>query len=396
MSSTKLFKLQFNMTATATSFSLLSTLPDAPPEATRLCNQIEFFSEQINKTTQSVPCPAELLASLSISSTPIPSTTPSNSDKSTQLASSAIESSEQNTLLSSQTSLTVSSSGLASKPAGPVSNSTGPTDKRGLEGGAVAGIAIGMLLAGALIAGVIFFCLLRRQKKQLTLSTSTYPRQHAPYTEWNVGPEKGATVVTVPGRGIDNLLPQPAEDDAITGDLSKIRDNIKNHVRTYYHSERISAGNINENGIRDIAALTGGSAADAAKMLEDPLTRDSALRLIIGSVVLTRCTGERSPSLLPNDVAALSASMPAGSANNGKSAFCRRMTRSDTSTKLNQPCTVNGKLSLEPCCNNGTANRARITDDLRRSQTRSHLWIQSWRHLSKAAPTVVSAARIWT
>ncbi|KAJ4404491.1 hypothetical protein N0V91_005835 [Didymella pomorum] len=178
-----------------------------------------------------------------------------------------------------------------------------------------------MLLAGALIAGVIFFFLLRRQQKRQAMSGAAYSRQHAPYTERSTGPEKGATVVAAPVSGIDDLLPQPAEDDAITGDLSKIRDNIKNHVRTYYHSGPISAADINEVGIRDIAAMTGASAAVLAKALEEPVTRDNALRSIVGSVILTRCTGERSPSLLPSDVAHLSASIPANSGTSPQSAL---------------------------------------------------------------------------
>ncbi|KAJ4375513.1 hypothetical protein N0V86_007045 [Didymella sp. IMI 355093] len=191
-----------------------------------------------------------------------------------------------------------------------------PTGNKRLTGGSVAGVAIGMLLAGALIAGAVFLFLLRRQKRRQAMSAAAYSQQHASYTERNIRPEKGATVVAASVGSIDDLLPQPAEDDAITGDLSKIRDNIRNHVRTYYHSEPISTTNINEAGIRDIAASTGTSAAVIAKALADPLTRDNALRSIVGSVILTRCTGERSPSLLPNDVAALSASIPASNENN--------------------------------------------------------------------------------
>jgi hypothetical protein len=214
-------------------------------------------------------------------------------------------------------------SGVGKNTIVPQPQQSSPGNK-GLAGGAVAGIAIGMLLAGALIAGVIFFFLLRRQQKRQAISGAAYSRQHAPYTERSTGPEKGATVVAAPVSGIDDLLPQPAEDDAITGDLSKIRDNIKNHVRTYYHSGPISAADINEVGIRDIAAMTGASAAVLAKALEEPITRDNALRSIVGSVILTRCTGERSPSLLPSDVAHLSASIPANSGTSRKSSFYRQ------------------------------------------------------------------------
>jgi hypothetical protein len=173
-----------------------------------------------------------------------------------------------------------------------------------------------MLLAGALIAGVLFFFLLRRQKRRQAMSAAAYSRQHPQYNNHNVGPEKGANVVPAGIPSIDELLPQPVEDDAITGDLSKIRDNIKNHVRTYYHSGPISATDLNDAGIRDIAALTGSSAAVIINALSNPSTRDNALRAIVGSVILTRCTGERSPSLLPSELAALSMSIPVNNSNN--------------------------------------------------------------------------------
>jgi hypothetical protein len=190
---------------------------------------------------------------------------------------------------------------------------------KGLAGGAVAGIAIGMLLAGALIAGFIFFFLLRRLKRRHTTPIASSSRGHASHPESNMGMEKGPTAIAAPVGIIDDLLPQPVEDDAITGDLSRIRDNINNHVRTYYHSGPIPATDVNETGIRDIAAATGTSAAVVVKALADPTNRDKALRSIIAAVILTRCTGERSPSLLPNDVAAMSASIPVNNGNNCRS-----------------------------------------------------------------------------
>jgi hypothetical protein len=193
------------------------------------------------------------------------------------------------------------------------------TGSKGLAGGAVAGIAIGMLLAGALIAGFIFLFLLRRQKRRHTTPIASVSRGHASHPESNMGIEKGPTAIAAPVGNIDDLLPQPAEDDAITSDLSRIRDNINNHVRTYYHSEPITATDVNERGIRDIAAAAGTSAAVVVEALADPTNRNKALRSIIASEILTRCTGERSPSLLPNDVAAMSASIPVSNGNNCRS-----------------------------------------------------------------------------
>ncbi|KAF1926301.1 uncharacterized protein M421DRAFT_422991 [Didymella exigua CBS 183.55] len=258
-----------------------STLPpngNSDGNTTQFCNKVQVLENNSTVTTTSVPCPPTGSAD----------GTQTSEANSAQTGSTGVGKSTQRSVSPSKTP-TVS-------PTEAGSNSTIPTGRKGLEAGPVAGVAIGMLFAGALIAGVIFLFLLRRQKKRRATSTTAHSRQHSSYTERN-----------------------PAEDDAITGDLSKIRDNIKNHVRTYYHSGPISATNLNEAAIRDIAALTGTSAALIVKTLADSLTRDNALRLIVGSVILPRCTGERSPSLLPNDVAALAASIPASNENNSQS-----------------------------------------------------------------------------
>ncbi|KAF3004427.1 hypothetical protein E8E13_010399 [Curvularia kusanoi] len=207
-----------------------------------------------------------------------------------------------------------SSSATAAMPTGPAAK-----DSKGLAGGAVAGIAIGMLLAGALITTIVLLLFLRRQRRRNTTPPTSYSRHHAPDATRNTAPEKGVTVTAAPRGTIEDLLPQPVEDGAIINDLSKIRDNIKNYVRTYYHSGPISAGNINEPGLRDLAALTGTSAATVVSVLSNPTTRDHALRLIVGFVILTRCTGERSPSLLPSDVVALSASTLANNGSHSQS-----------------------------------------------------------------------------
>ncbi|UPX13349.1 uncharacterized protein EKO05_0003862 [Ascochyta rabiei] len=212
----------------------------------------------------------------------------------------------------SSLSATSASSAISAPSGGPTPSAVTPppTHSNGLAGGAVAGVAIGTFLAGLLIAGAVFFFLLRRQKKRHAVAAAAYSRQEAPYKERDVGPEKRAAVVTGAGSNIDALLPQPVEDDAITGDLSKIRDNIKNHVRTYYRSGPISATDVNEAGIRDIATLMRINSAVLVGALSTPSSRDNALRSIVASVILARCTGRGKSSLLPSELAGLSSSIP--------------------------------------------------------------------------------------
>lgn len=106
-------------------------------------------------------------------------------------------------------------------------------------------------------------------------------------------------------RSVEELLPQPAEDDALTGQISKIRDNIKNHVRTYYEFGPVDA-NIVETHLHDLAQATGMNHVTLHNALLNPSTRNDSLRLFVSWIILSRCTGDRQPTLLPGEVAGFS------------------------------------------------------------------------------------------
>ncbi|KAJ4987571.1 hypothetical protein SVAN01_06884 [Stagonosporopsis vannaccii] len=257
-------------------------------------------------TVTSTPSQSSSLATAG--STPLVTTTTTTSPVNPNVggtASNSIANPASSPNLASSSAATAVSNATSSSP--PSSTPPASSGNKGLAGGAVAGVAIGMLLAGALISGLAVFFLLRRQRKRHT--APTYTHQHVSQTERRASPEKGTTVVAAAGSSIDDLLPQPVEDETITGDLSKIRDNIKNHVRTFYQSGPISAAEISEVGIRDIAESTNISAAVLVNALSDPTKRDNALRSILAAVILTRTTGDRNPNLLPGDLSNLSTSI---------------------------------------------------------------------------------------
>lgn len=108
---------------------------------------------------------------------------------------------------------------------------------------------------------------------------------------------------------IENLVPQPVSDDTITGDVSKIRDSIKNHVRTYYHTAPIPTVSINVAGLQHLARATGVESSALAVALANPTIRQDTLRLVISWFILSKCTGERHPSLLPKELAKLTTSI---------------------------------------------------------------------------------------
>jgi hypothetical protein len=193
--------------------------------------------------------------------------------------------------------------------------STAPTTtaaarKYGLQAGPVTGIAVGALLAGALIGSLAFFFLLHRQKKRQATAVA-YQARHLPHNGHIARSEKGPGMVAhTVASSIDEMLPQPVADDKIIEDLSKIRDNVKNHARTYYHSNPISAGEIDEAALQDVADDMGIRTSLLVRSLLNPLARNDAIRLVVGCTILSRCDGERDPSLLPPQLAGLVTSIP--------------------------------------------------------------------------------------
>jgi hypothetical protein len=179
-----------------------------------------------------------------------------------------------------------------------------------LEAGPVAGIAVGALLAGALLAGIAFFFLLRRQKKRQAV-TVAYHSRRLPHNRHTASSEKSSnTVAHVVASSIDDMLPQPVADDKIIDDLSKIRDSVKNHARTYYHSDPVSASEVNEAALHDIAEDIGISTSLLVRWLLNPSARNNAIRLVISYIILSRCDGARDPSLLPYQLAGLTTLIP--------------------------------------------------------------------------------------
>lgn len=232
-----------------------------------------------------------------------PSTTPSISAATPQNTPGSSSATSQ---ITSGPSGPASISSLVPGAAG-ATGSNVPGAKSGVAPGAVAGIAIAMLIVGGLIAGLIFFFLFRRQKKG---SNVQHYNQPGSYSGTTTGLEKGPTVVaSAVSGGVDNLLPQPAEDDAITGELSKIRDSIKNHIRTYYDFGSIN-GVIDDAQLIELAQDSGLKASILANGLKSPSSGNEFPRLFLAWAVLSRCRPDRHPTLLPTEVIGVAPPVP--------------------------------------------------------------------------------------
>ena len=255
-------------TSTPTSISPVATSPAATPTATPAPN-----SSQTAGLVQS------LAPVSSTTSTIVRSTSPSSVHT---LSQTTIETSDPTPL---QTSARAS--------AQPV---------KGISDGAAAGIAVGCFIAGALIAGALVFRLYLRKRKHRTHKYDAQDVQRDNGAEKALVAASRSTEVNV-ARNTDVLLPMPVEDDAITKELSRIRDGIKNHVRSYYHSKAIPTTTVKKSQLSGVATATGLSASTITELFLNTSTRSEAIRLYIAWVAMSRCAGDRYPNFLPEEIA---------------------------------------------------------------------------------------------
>lgn len=177
--------------------------------------------------------------------------------------------------------------------------------KDGMSAGAVAGIAIGCFAIGALIAGIILWFLWKRRKPARNLEQEAIGisliRQEKGYSTHNAYNERENPASTP----ISSPLPLPLEDKAISAEVSKIGNSIKNHVQSYYYSGRVSPGNIDYDDVQALGENLPISAGTLSTLLSDSATREIALRFCIAWVICGKMIPRKDSesSLLPLEVA---------------------------------------------------------------------------------------------
>jgi hypothetical protein len=177
--------------------------------------------------------------------------------------------------------------------------------------GAAAGIAIGCLLAGILIAGLLFWFCGRKRKPARSHDyeasrTALVPQEKGFAT--SAIPLGSRTVATSP---LLDVLPLPLEDKAVAGEISKISLSVKNHVQSYYHASRVNAALLDLDDIQALGNNLPISVGTLSTLLDNAATREIALRFCIAWVVCSRIlpgTGSRA-TLLPAEVAECSQSI---------------------------------------------------------------------------------------
>jgi hypothetical protein len=199
------------------------------------------------------------------------------------------------------------SQGLQSTPTSPGNTSAGaptasdiaPTGhpKSGITGGAAAGIAIGCLIAGALIASVIFFLLRKRRGNKGVRSVGAdYADEKNPHVSVQPVGYSSSSI-------IESNLPQPAEDRAIANEISILRDRIKSHVKSYYDAS-IPKPVTSEAVFQDLPLHAGISAARLAALINDPASRAAALQYCVAAAIIDRIELDSDPniSFLPFEI----------------------------------------------------------------------------------------------
>ncbi|CAG7556630.1 unnamed protein product [Fusarium equiseti] len=110
---------------------------------------------------------------------------------------------------------------------------------RGIQGGAVAGVAIGCLIAGLALGLVVAFILFRRRRRNSSNSPD-FITVEPHYAEPKHGPQ-----VSVTPSGQDAELSQflldATPDKEIQAELSSLSELIYQHIETYYHGPQVQA-----------------------------------------------------------------------------------------------------------------------------------------------------------
>ncbi|KAF2836932.1 hypothetical protein M501DRAFT_978673 [Patellaria atrata CBS 101060] len=179
----------------------------------------------------------------------------------------------------------------------------------GISSGEATGIAIGCLIAGALIGCAALWFFLRKTRRDRRSGPESGTVRDESYLTREKEPIKGAIATTSldpqsPAAIIENTLPQPLEDNAISGEWSKISSSIKNHVKSYYNVGN-SPTAIKSTTIDALDKELPLPSSKLASLVSSPKTRTPTLRLLIAWVIISRITLDSGPhaTFLPPDVA---------------------------------------------------------------------------------------------
>lgn len=235
---------------------------------------------------------------------------------------------------------------LGSSPTSALGNGTAPVQNvssSSISNGAIAGIAIAMVVVGAALGFFLALCLLRRRYAQrpqpeYLAMQSTQPQTNVDDYDGSYATVKAATAaasdpspisptptaatlaIQQDALQLSHFLLDAAPDKQLAAELSSLGHLIQQHVEDHYHSAPLQHIDISSlaAALVETGAFTINEASTPAQLAAEPRTRRAALQHVIAKVVLGSVgvgsigqhgMGGRGLSMLPRSVGLLVAEM---------------------------------------------------------------------------------------
>jgi hypothetical protein len=186
----------------------------------------------------------------------------------------------------------------------------------GLKGGAVAGVAIGILIVGIALGALAMFllCGRRNRKRGASGSDASTPIYMGAYAgEKQHAGESLSLPLDSAAAVIERNMGDPVSDKDLTDEYTKIDQKINNHVVSFYSKGQVPTDGAAAQTISNLLGSGSGfSGATVTALLANPQTRLILLRYAIARTLISRMDFESAPesSLLPAGVANSISGMP--------------------------------------------------------------------------------------
>jgi hypothetical protein len=233
-------------------------------------------------------------------------TSPVPASSATQNITSATSSSSAS-LSTTTTTVFVQGSSISATP-GPVSNS-----------GNIAGAAVGCLVGGALIAGILVWLIMStRYKKRRSRAGFAQRREGSSNNYYEKPPPAGPSLGGAAGAGWEQHLPQSESDNTIRTSVKALFDQIELHVENFYRNATVS---MNPEMQAEIMKIDSNYLPDSVVgLLPQTKTPTMLIKHCLAQLIVSRITpdSETSASFLPADFVALPRAMSGARANSDK------------------------------------------------------------------------------
>ena len=170
---------------------------------------------------------------------------------------------------------------------------------RNLDCGGVAGISAGSAVTAAFLASIIVWLVMRTSYKgqrpnRLEEEHNSFASRQGTgvATSENLVTNETLVEKLSAAATIQNSLPQPEEDQAISGEMSRLRTLIKHHVQSYYHSASLEVSKMTaaKANVTSLGMFTHGqlSTSRLNSLLLNPKTRLATIRYCLAWTMMSR------------------------------------------------------------------------------------------------------------